>query len=104
MAFAWSAVKPARTEEVIPEAVNAALFGAKTVNGPVLPKVEANPAFVTALFKVEKSEVEETIPFIVLSATMVLSFLQALNDTRRISAPKKNVDRIKFKRCFIIFF
>ena len=104
MFFAWSGVNPARTADVMPEAVNASLLGAKTVNGPVLLNVEANPAFITAAFNVEKSGVEETIPLIVLSVLMVLSFLQALIDTRRIRAPNIKVARKGFKRCFIIFF
>src|SRR5690606_1427058 len=60
-----SADKELTVARVIPDALNASLVGAKTVNGPLPSRVAAKPALITAAFKIEKLGVLETIIVIV---------------------------------------
>jgi hypothetical protein len=58
--------KAVTVADVIPELAKAALFGAKTVNGPGPLKVVAKLAFTTASFKTLKSAFLTTTSVIVL--------------------------------------
>lgn len=60
IALASDAESPDRTDEVIPAAVNASLFGANTVNDPAPLSVVASPAFATAALNVLNSVVVVT--------------------------------------------
>src|SRR5690606_11345404 len=72
---------------VIPEAANASLSGAKTVNVPSVASVSAKPAFTTAAFNILKFGLFTTISVIVDVAGscgfgLLSSSLQATNENK----------------------